>query len=301
MKYIHASCLVWLIALGSVFAAAESRLFADVDVVVVGGTAAGVVAAEEVARNGASVCLLAPRPFLGEDLAATYRLVREDESEDPIFHEIFSRDHLPLSTCPFTYQYLPGNAPTSDDGGRLNDGLSSDLARDGIEFKSDAVVIADLGKELEIKEVEMSLFRLVRPAASWRPVPKNGYNSKGMRVVTSLDGNKWYNHTTASGHAGRLVAVFPKSVRCRYVKLRVEHDTSYPRQMLGDLTIRVPDSSGERFAPYTTDAAFGSDCRLCHFEHVVGSTATCCQGGLKAATHVENQAANPQCEPLSKK
>ncbi|MBQ7190239.1 MAG: FAD-dependent oxidoreductase [Kiritimatiellae bacterium] len=244
--------LVSFFAVGSVFSATEPPLFADVDVVVVGGSAAGVAAAEEAARHGASVCLLAPRPFLGEDLAATYRLVREDGSEDSLFREIFSRDHLPLSSSPFSYRYLPGNAPTADDGGRLNDGLASDLARDGIEFKNDAVVVADLGKETEIQEVEMSLFRLLRPAASWRPVPKNGYNSKGMRVVTSMDGKKWHNHTSATGRGGHLVAVFPKPVRCRYVKLRVEHDTSYPRQMLGDLTIRIPDSGGERFAPYTT-------------------------------------------------
>jgi flavin-dependent dehydrogenase len=47
---------------------------ATVDVVVVGGSSAAVAAASEAARTGARVCLLAPRPYLGEDLAGTMRL-----------------------------------------------------------------------------------------------------------------------------------------------------------------------------------------------------------------------------------
>ncbi|MCX7825483.1 MAG: FAD-dependent oxidoreductase, partial [Verrucomicrobiae bacterium] len=46
----------------------------DVDVVVVGGGSAGVAAAVEAAQRGAKVFLAAPRPYLGEDICATYRL-----------------------------------------------------------------------------------------------------------------------------------------------------------------------------------------------------------------------------------
>lgn len=45
-----------------------------VDVVVVGGSTAGVAAAAAAARQGASVFLASPRPYLGEDLCATLRL-----------------------------------------------------------------------------------------------------------------------------------------------------------------------------------------------------------------------------------
>jgi flavin-dependent dehydrogenase len=47
---------------------------ATVDVVVVGGTVAGVAAATEAARAGRTVYLVAPRPHLGEDLADRMRL-----------------------------------------------------------------------------------------------------------------------------------------------------------------------------------------------------------------------------------
>ncbi len=52
----------------------------DVDVVVVGGTGGAVECACEAARQGASVFLLAPRPYLGTDICSTLRLwLEEDE------------------------------------------------------------------------------------------------------------------------------------------------------------------------------------------------------------------------------
>jgi len=56
-------------------------LACEVDVVVVGGTTAGVAAAVSAAEQGASVLLIAPRPYLGEDLCATLRL---DEGTTPL-------------------------------------------------------------------------------------------------------------------------------------------------------------------------------------------------------------------------
>jgi len=53
----------------------------EVDVVVVGGSTGGVAAAVAAAEQGASVLLLAPRPYLGEDLCATLRL---DEQTTPL-------------------------------------------------------------------------------------------------------------------------------------------------------------------------------------------------------------------------
>jgi hypothetical protein len=47
----------------------------DVDVVVVGGTTGGVAAAVEAAQKGATVFLAAQRPYLGEDICGTYRLL----------------------------------------------------------------------------------------------------------------------------------------------------------------------------------------------------------------------------------
>jgi flavin-dependent dehydrogenase len=54
----------------------------DVDVVVVGGNTRGVSAAVAAKKAGASVFLMAERPYLGEDLCATYRL-RLENGEKP--------------------------------------------------------------------------------------------------------------------------------------------------------------------------------------------------------------------------
>jgi NADPH-dependent 2,4-dienoyl-CoA reductase/sulfur reductase-like enzyme len=88
-----------------------------VDVVVAGGTMAGVSAALEAAANGRSVLLIAPRLYLGEDLADTLRLWLE-EGEKPtgaLTEKIFSK---------------PGPAPPL----RLKKTLEEALTKAGVEF-----------------------------------------------------------------------------------------------------------------------------------------------------------------------
>src|SRR4051812_20853555 len=52
----------------------SGTLLREVDVLVVGGSAAGVAAAEAAARAGASVFLAAHRSYLGDDIAGTLAL-----------------------------------------------------------------------------------------------------------------------------------------------------------------------------------------------------------------------------------
>jgi len=56
--------------------AAEPPVLADVDVVVVGGSSAGVAAAVAARQAGARVYLVAPRPYLGEDVAGKLRITQ---------------------------------------------------------------------------------------------------------------------------------------------------------------------------------------------------------------------------------
>jgi flavin-dependent dehydrogenase len=90
---------------------------AKVDVVVAGGGIAGVSAALEAAANGQSVLLLAPRLYLGEDLADTMRLWLED-GERPtgaLTEKIFNK---PGSTSPL----------------RLKKTLEDSLVQAGVQF-----------------------------------------------------------------------------------------------------------------------------------------------------------------------
>ena len=71
----------------------EIPVIASVDIVVIGGTVAGVAAAESAAGEGARVMLVAPRTYLGEDICATLRLglkegrVLETDLEKRLFPE----------------------------------------------------------------------------------------------------------------------------------------------------------------------------------------------------------------------
>ncbi len=59
----------------------EIAVLSSVDVVVVGGTSAGVAAADSAARSGAKVFLVASRQYLGQDMCATLRF--EGNSNTP--------------------------------------------------------------------------------------------------------------------------------------------------------------------------------------------------------------------------
>ncbi len=69
----------------------------QVDVVVVGGSTGAVAAAVAAAQGGAKVFLLAPRPYLGEDMCATMRLWLEpnETPSQPLAKALFA-DRAPL-------------------------------------------------------------------------------------------------------------------------------------------------------------------------------------------------------------
>ncbi|MEY4482929.1 MAG: hypothetical protein RL693_381 [Verrucomicrobiota bacterium] len=74
---------------------------AEVDVIVIGGSSAGVTAAVKAAEHGAKVFLAAPRPYLGEDICGTYRLWLEADEKPltPLARELFG-NASPLQPVP---------------------------------------------------------------------------------------------------------------------------------------------------------------------------------------------------------
>ncbi len=132
--YLAAASFVW----GAAPAAPESSrkipVAASVDVVVAGGSVAAVAAALEAANQGRSVFLVAPRLYLGEDLADTLRLWLEpDEKPTGALTEKIFRDPGPVpplrlkkvleqSLLNAKVRFVFGSFPTEvlhDSGGRL--------------------------------------------------------------------------------------------------------------------------------------------------------------------------------------
>ena len=83
IRFIAAALASLVPLLSFSVAAAEVPVVREADVVVVGGTSAGVGAAIAAHALGARVFLIAPRPYLGEDIAGTMRVVR-DPADRPI-------------------------------------------------------------------------------------------------------------------------------------------------------------------------------------------------------------------------
>jgi ribulose 1,5-bisphosphate synthetase/thiazole synthase len=73
----------------------EVTLIASVDVLIIGGTSGAVTAATEAVRNGATVFLVAPMPYPGEDICGTLRLWTDEPPEHPLAKAIFENGELP--------------------------------------------------------------------------------------------------------------------------------------------------------------------------------------------------------------
>jgi flavin-dependent dehydrogenase len=130
---------------------------AEVDVVVVGGTTGAVAAAAAAAKAGAKVYLAAPRPYLGEDLAAPLRLWLEpgEDVDTPLAQRIFSEEaHAAGSAVapsqPFVYtasQKAGGRHADSADSSRLRDGKYGAASADSVEYVGPVDITATIGKD----------------------------------------------------------------------------------------------------------------------------------------------------------
>lgn len=67
----------------------------QVDLVVIGGSTAGVAAAVKAAQSGAEVFLVAQEPYLGEDICGTYRYWRDDKEYASNLEKLLFTDGLP--------------------------------------------------------------------------------------------------------------------------------------------------------------------------------------------------------------
>ena len=227
----------------------------DVDVVVVGGTTGAVAAAAAAAKHGAKVFLAAPRPYLGEDMAAYLRLWRQDDTEPthPLVQSIFAdagiagRQVYP-GRLDFTYEAdLPSGSrhPDRSPPSLLCDGAWHSAAQQSVQYDGDVTVTVDLGQVHEVRKALVMYYHRV------------DYQLDGVTVASSPDKEQWEAvavlkneepEQAGPGSAAYELAV-PLAGKARYLRFSVKRAEGSGRVLLGEIVVIEACEPGQETAP----------------------------------------------------
>ncbi len=207
----------------------------QVDVVVVGGASGGVEAALAAAKNGASVFLVAPRPYLGEDICATYRLWLEP-GETPttdLAKEVFKP--MPAvagigAGLPFKYfANIPSSAKHKDTSppSMLTDGKWQDPIRQSVQFDNDVMFTLDLGKPQRIAQIAVLAFQ--RPG-DFQVAQITVTDGQQTAVVTNDAPGQTYEE-------GAFPIIVPLNATARRLTVTVTQATDSQRIVLGEIIV----------------------------------------------------------------
>ena len=229
-------------AVGSVWAGVvESEktlpLVQDVDVVVVGGSSGAVAAACKAANAGAKVFLVAPRPYLGEDMAGKLclRIGANEDARCELQKSMFKVVELRPASLPFTYSTTGKADKKHADSGRdaLADGKWQQGTSDSVQFNQDVEYTLDLGAEVEISEFLASVFQ--RDG-------KDGFRTSEISVKGSADNRKWQElGACREAKAGEVMETatlsVPAKARVRYLRVTAKKGEDVTRQLLGEFYV----------------------------------------------------------------
>jgi hypothetical protein len=222
----------------------------EVDVVVVGGSSGGVAAAVAAAQNGARVFLAAARPYLGEDICATYRLWLEpgEEPSTDLARAVFRPPTAVEAEEPagpnLPFQYVasrpaadlhPDTAPPS----RLRDGRWHSAVNQSVQYNGDVVLTLDLGQIAQLGAVTVWAyqrpgdFEVAQVAVS---VSSNQASWTAMTVIT--------NTQLGLGAEDRALSLRGRlNTHARYVRLDVTKTPQARRLLLGEVVVEGPPTT----------------------------------------------------------
>ena len=164
--------------------ARQIPLVGEADVVVVGGTTAGVAAALAAKEAGASVWLLAERPYLGDDMAGTLQLVLPDDAEPKgsLAEALWTDRSANLKIISYqadaeTFSPHKESNPPSV----LTDGLATDPVKESVQYNEGKVTVtAKLGEK-----------QFVEAASAVTFLRQNEFDVSDVKVSVSDDGQTW--------------------------------------------------------------------------------------------------------------
>jgi len=218
----------------------------DVDVVVVGGSSAGVAAAVAAAEQGARVLVAAPRPYLGEDVCATYRLWLEPDEElrDPLAEAIFTIPPV-LQGLPYTYQADQPSAGVHEDTDpprMLADGQWGNAFKESVQYNDDVTISMDLGEKRQFQKLHVMFFQGPR-----------AYEIESMAFHSSDDRQQWTplvefkNDQLGKGSFVHSAIHLTRAVtgQARYLKCFVKKTERAQRMLIGEILIEGPPPVGK--------------------------------------------------------
>jgi len=226
-----------LFGAGVVEPAKELALVQDVDVVVVGGSSGAVAAACKAKAEGASVFLVAQRPFLGEDMAATYRLRLSDDedSRSPFLKSIFAPEEAPRGSILFTYQADKKADPVHLDktGVYLTDGKWVNASADSVQFSEDVEFTLDLSEEKQVDDLSVLVY--CRSG-------DNGFGTGSIELLGQDGAGGWKSLGTISesvpaGHNECFLFKVPVNGKHRSLKIKAVKAADCTRQLLGEIAL----------------------------------------------------------------
>ncbi|AQQ69709.1 ribulose-1,5-biphosphate synthetase [Limihaloglobus sulfuriphilus] len=223
----------------------------DVDVLVVGGSSAGVAAAAEAADSGSDVFLMALRPYLGEDVSGTYRMWLKDgeEPQTELAQKVFQSPEIAqFKNLPFKYSTdTPSASPHKDYNPprRLNDEKWVDVYNDTVQYNENVNIVADLGEVQQIERIKLHSFQ--------RP---NDYCTLYVTVFVSNDKENWEKVGVQKDieYIKRLMSFsLPVNRQARYIKFYAQMAPQVSRQLISEIEIltaaKMEKQDGKQFPP----------------------------------------------------
>ena len=212
-------------------------LVQDVDVVVVGGSSGAVAAALKASEAGAKVFVVAPRPYLGEDMAGKMRLSvgGEEDTRCKLQKAMFVMASARPESLPFSYQADKPSAQQHKDAQNkmLSDGKYSDSTSHSVQHNGDVEYTLDLGAVVDLGSFVASVFQ--RDGA-------NGFGTGAIRVQGSADKKAWVALGETSQHVkgGDFECesmTVPLTGKARYLKVTVPMAQGVARQLLSEFFV----------------------------------------------------------------
>jgi flavin-dependent dehydrogenase len=211
----------------------------DVDVVVVGGGAGGVEAALAAAKSGAKVFLVAPRPYLGEDICATYRLWLEpgEVATTALAKELFKATPGLGPSLPFSYTADRASAAKHKDTtppSILNDGKWQNSLHQSVQYDGGVTLTLDLGKVLPLTKITALIFQRLDDFAIEKIAVSASSDGRQWQAVTTITNDK-LGEGTAEDEALPLSATV--QLQARYLQLAVQKTELATRVLLGEVIV----------------------------------------------------------------